>query len=204
MTTKNKKGMLIIISGPSGCGKGTVVEQLLRRNPNFFLSVSATTREPREGEEDGVHYHFLSRDCFEKLLEVDGMLEYAEYCGNFYGTLRETVVKRCKEGKDVILEIEVQGALQVMEEYPGAISIFILPPSLDELKKRLTGRQTENPQAIRNRLAKAKQEMNFAGQYDYIVTNEYVPETVAQIESIITAEKLSAKRQRFLIGSLLS
>ena len=190
------KGLLVIFSGPSGCGKGTVLKELLQHDDSVYLSVSATTRSPREGEQHGVHYYFLSKEEFERLIQENGMLEYASYCGNYYGTPRAAVEKKLNEGLDVILEIEVQGALQVMEHCPEAVSIFILPPSVEELEKRLFGRQTEDIETISKRLLKAKEEMTFAEKYDYVVVNNAVLETANQIEAILTAEKFKQKRMK--------
>ncbi len=200
---RNKEGLLIVLSGPSGCGKGTVIRELMQDHPNLFYSVSATTRQPRPGEEDGVHYYFLKKEQFEELIASDGMLEYANYCGNYYGTPRAAVEEQCKAGKDVILEIEVQGAMQVREKCPDAVFLFILPPSAEELARRLTDRQTEDPQTVQNRLVKAKEEMAMAGSYDYIVVNDVVSETAAQIEAILTAEKFSRKRMQPVLDEIL-
>ena len=200
---RNKEGLLIVLSGPSGCGKGTVIRELMQDHPNLFYSVSATTRQPRPGEEDGVHYYFLKKEQFEELIASDGMLEYANYCGNYYGTPRAAVEEQCKAGKDVILEIEVQGAMQVREKCPDAVFLFILPPSAEELARRLTDRRTEDPQTVQNRLVKAKEEMAMAGSYDYIVVNDVVSETAAQIEAILTAEKFSRKRMQPVLDEIL-
>lgn len=201
---KNKQGLLYVLSGPSGCGKGTVVRELLDRNENIFLSISATTRSPRNGEIDGQHYYFLSKEQFEEQLAADGMLEHANYCGNYYGTPKEAVVRRCQEGKDVILEIEVQGALQVKKKYPEAILIFILPPSLEELSRRLIDRNTEDAETVYKRLAKSTEEMKYAAEYDYTVVNDTVSEAAHQILSIMEAEKLRSKRMRSVIDNIIT
>lgn len=203
-TMRNKNGLLIVLSGPSGCGKGTVIRELMQEQPDLFYSVSATTRLPRPGEADGVHYHFLQKEQFEDLIAADGMLEYANYCGNYYGTPRAKVEEQCRCGNDVILEIEVQGALQIREKCPDAVFLFILPPSVEELARRLTDRQTEDAQTVLNRLNKAKEEMALAGNYDYIVVNDTVAETAAQIQAIITAEKFSRKRMQPVLDEILS
>ena len=200
---RNREGLLVVLSGPSGCGKGTVIRELMQGHPNLFYSVSATTRQPRPGEEDGVHYYFLKKEQFEELIASDGMLEYANYCGNYYGTPRAAVEEQCKAGKDVILEIEVQGAMQVREKCPDAVFLFVLPPSAEELARRLTDRRTEDPQTVHNRLVKAKEEMAMAGSYDYIVVNDIVSETAAQIEAILTAEKFSRKRMQPVLDEIL-
>lgn len=196
---KQKKGLLLVVSGPSGCGKGTILKELLADTDRVFLSTSATTRSPRPGEVDGTHYYFLSQEQFKTEIKQDGMLEYANYCGNYYGTPKQPVFDRLENGEDVILEIEVQGAMQVIEKYHEAVSIFVMPPSLQELERRLTDRQTEDSETIRRRLNTARQEMNSASKYNYIVVNDTVSEAAKDMEAIIRAEKSSAKRmQAFL------
>ena len=184
-----KKGLLLVLSGPSGCGKGTVLKELLATEENIFLSVSATTRSPRPGEENGTHYFFLSKEEFEGEIARDGMLEHACYCGNYYGTPKKPVFERCEKGQHVILEIEVQGAKQVINSQPEAVSIFIMPPSLAELERRLVDRQTEDEETVRRRLATAVEEMKQAKDYDYIVVNNTVAEAVKDIAAIIRAEQ---------------
>jgi guanylate kinase len=190
----NKKGLLLVLSGPSGCGKGTVLKELMAHEPNLFLSVSATTRSPRPGEENGVHYYFLSKDEFETEISRDGMLEHACYCNNYYGTPKKPVYDRCEKGEDVILEIEVQGAMQVLQKEEQAVSVFIMPPSMEELRRRLTDRQTEDAQTVMSRLETAKEEMKLAPQYDYIVVNHMVEEAAKELAAIIRAEKCKADR----------
>ena len=195
----SKKGLLIVLSGPSGSGKGTVLRELLKEEENIFLSVSATTRSPRPGEENGVHYFFLSREEFEAEIANDGMLEHACYCENYYGTPKKPVFDRCDNGQDVILEIEVQGAMQVLEKQKEAVSIFIMPPSLTELRERLIGRQTEDMETVERRLATALEEMKYAKRYDYIVVNDSIQEAVKDIKAILQAEKLkSGRMEEFL------
>lgn len=196
----NKKGLLLILSGPSGCGKGTVLKELLAAEPNIFYSVSVTTRAPRPGEEDGVNYFFLSKEEFDREVSQDGMLEYACYCGNCYGTPKKPVFDRLERGEHVILEIEVQGAKQVMESCTEAVSIFIMPPSLAELERRLVDRQTEDEEAVKRRLAAAVDEMNLAKDYDYVVVNDKVSEAVKDIAAIIRAEQNRSCRMSELIG----
>ena len=200
---RNKQGLLYVISGPSGCGKGTVVRELLDRNENIFLSVSATTRSPRDGEVHGQHYYFLSKEQFEERIAADGMLEHASYCGNYYGTPKDAVMQMCRDGKDVILEIEVQGALQIKKKCPEAVLIFILPPSLEELSRRLIDRNTEDMDTVYKRLSKSTEEMQYAKDYDYTVVNDTVSETVDQIVSIMEAEKFRSKRMIPIIDDIL-
>lgn len=186
------KGLLIVVSGPSGCGKGTMLAEILKSD-KFFYSVSATTRSPRPGEIDGVNYYFHSRESFEKLINEDGMLEYAEFCGNYYGTPRKPVEDMLAEGKHVILEIEVQGAMKVMEKCPEAIFVFILPPSLKELRRRLHKRGTETEEVIEKRLSEAAGEIRQAYRYDYTVINGELSAAVDDLKAIIRAEELNAE-----------
>lgn len=184
-----QKGLLLVVSGPSGCGKGTVLKEV-RKKQDLYYSVSMTTRDPREGEVDGVHYHFVSKAQFERLIAQNGVLEHAEYCGNYYGTPREAVETMRNEGKDVILEIEVVGAEQVRQNCPDAVLIFIAPPSLIELERRLRGRGTEKEEVIQQRIAEAVREMKCAVNYDYLVVNDKVETAAADILQIIAAEQI--------------
>ena len=183
-----KKGKLIIISGPSGVGKGTVVKALMEQNPQMKLSVSATTRAKRPNEIDGVHYYFISHEAFEKMIAQNRFLEYAQYVGNRYGTPEEPVNKMLDAGYDVILEIEVQGALQVCTKRPETVRIFIAPPSWDELERRLTSRGTDSADKIQKRLLRAKAELRTADVYDYFVINDSVERAVREINAIMIAE----------------
>ena len=189
----NGQGILLIISGPSGAGKGTVVSKLKEKS-GYSLSISATTRKPRQNEIDGVHYFFKSKEEFEKMIEDKKLLEYADFCGNYYGTPTDFVNKRIENNKTVILEIEIQGALQVKSIYPEAVLIFLTPPSMDELEKRLVGRATETPEKIELRLKRAVEEIDNIDKYDYIVINDSVERAVVDIEHIVNAEKMKAKR----------
>ncbi|MFE4711803.1 guanylate kinase [Bacillus sp. FJAT-27264] len=182
------KGLLIILSGPSGVGKGTVCTALRPKMPELIYSVSATTRSPRAGEEDGVNYFFKSREQFLSMIEADQLLEYAEYVGNYYGTPRDFVERTLESGKDIILEIEVQGALKVKEKFPEGIFVFLLPPSMDELKDRIRGRGTEHPDVINHRMSVAEDEISLMQHYDYAVVNDEIDLACKRIESIIIAE----------------
>lgn len=187
MNTASHKGKLFIISGPSGTGKGTICKGLLD-NPNIRVSISMTTRSPRVGEVHGKHYYFVTRDEFEKTIAEGGLLEYAEVFGNYYGTPKAAVVEKLNQGKDVILEIDVQGALDAKRIYPDSVLIFILPPSLEELRVRIEGRGTETEEAINLRLSKALKEMSYIDEYDYYVVNDIIDDAIARTEAIMMAE----------------
>lgn len=189
-----KEGLLIVISGPAGVGKGTVVGKLLERNPNIKLSISKTTRKPRPGEKEGVNYFFVSRQQFEDDIKNDNLLEYAEYNNNYYGTPKDFVLETLKKGFDVILEIETQGALKVKSTFEDAVLIFILPPSMEELYKRLKKRATETEDEIEARLNIARGEIRLLPKYDYCVVNDDVDKAVEAIEKIIEVEKLRTRR----------
>jgi guanylate kinase len=186
----NKKGLLIVVSGPSGSGKGTLLTRLIKEEENIFFSISATTRKPRESEENKIHYFFITKEEFEEQIEQGNMLEYAEYCGNFYGTPKIEVEKQLNLGKDVLVEIEVEGALQVMKKAPDALFIFIMPPSIEELEKRLIGRGTEPQDVIDKRIEKAKKEITQADKYQYIVVNDDLDRAYNQIKEIIEKNKV--------------
>ena len=180
-------GKTFIISGPSGVGKSTVLKRVLKDRDDLYFSISATTRDPREGEVNGVHYHFISKDQFRQMIDEDAFLEYAEYVGNFYGTPKKYVDEAMEQGKDVILDIEVQGATQVYGKRPDTIRIFIAPPSWEALEKRLIGRGTDSPEKVQKRLARAKEEVLSAGAYDYFVVNDSVENAVQEINAIMLA-----------------
>ena len=188
-----KEGMLVIISGPSGAGKGTVVTELIKTG-EFSLSISATTRKPRPGEIDGTHYYFYDKETFETMQKKNQLLEWAEFCGNYYGTSRKYVEKQMAEGKNVILEIEVQGALQIKELYPECVLVFLIPPNLEELGRRLIKRGTEDKQTINRRIHRALEEMEFILQYDYIVINETIQKATEDICAIVKAESMKSSR----------
>lgn len=183
-----RKGKTFIISGPSGVGKSTVLKELLRDRDDLYFSISATTRTIRKGEVDGVHYHFIGVEQFQKMIYEDAFLEYAEYVGNFYGTPKKYVDEAMAAGKDVILDIEIQGALQVCNKRPEVVRIFIAPPSWSALEKRLVGRGTDSEERIQKRLVRAKVELQNANTYDYFVINDKVENAVREINAIMIAE----------------
>lgn len=183
-----KRGLLVVISGPAGTGKGTVVKELVQ-NGCAELSVSATTRAPREGEENGIHYHFLSKEQFESMIHEDGFLEYAEYCNNYYGSPKKPIQTWLGEGKNVILEIEVEGCQKIKEQNPDCISIFIMPPSMEELEKRLRNRGTETEDVIQKRLKRAEEEIEISQKYDYIIVNDTVDKCVSDIRNVLDTEQ---------------
>ncbi len=189
------KGVLFLVSGPSGAGKGTVLQSFLPKHPDMFYSVSATTRAPRPGEIDGKNYFFMSQEAFKKLKDEGGFLESATFCGNSYGTPRKAVMEKLEKGIDVLLEIEVQGALQVMESYPEGVFIFIAPPSMEELRSRLIGRKTEEASVIEKRLTRAEDEMKLAEKYTYVVVNDVAERAAEDLEAILIAEKLRTARR---------
>lgn len=188
------KGLLLVVSAPSGGGKGTILKELFAQDDNLRLSVSATTRAPRPGEEHGKQYYFISREEFESLISQNKMLEHAEYVGNYYGTPRDPVEEWLAAGNDVVLEIEVQGGAQVKKLMPECVSIFILPPSMKVLEDRLRGRGTEAEETVQKRLSTARREIPQAKEYDYIVFNDRLEDAVNDIQSILRAEKLKYSR----------
>ncbi len=195
-------GLLVVISGPSGSGKGTICKRLIDEIENINVSVSATTRKPRVGEIEGKNYFFIDEDEFVRRINNDEFLEHALVYGNYYGTPKKTVLKQIEEGKDIILEIDIQGALKVKENYPKGVFIFILPPSLEELKNRIEGRGTDSKEVIHRRLKSAYDELNYAFQYDYVVLNDEVDYAVEKIKEIISAEKNKSARNQALIKKI--
>ena len=190
----DNKGVLIVISGPSGAGKGTICEALLEKHEEIVLSVSATTRSPRKGEVDGVNYHFLSKETFVSRIKEDDFLEHAQVYGNYYGTPKSDVQKISDSGRDVILEIDIQGALKVKEQSNEGVFIFILPPSMEELKQRIIKRGSETPESLMTRFKSAYKEINYVSKYNYAVVNDTVENAVEKIEGILLAEKCRVDR----------
>lgn len=198
----SNKGIIIVVSGFSGAGKGTIMKELTGRYDRYALSVSATTRDPRPGEVNGREYFFVSNEEFEKLIAEDGLIEHAGYVDHYYGTPRKFVEDKLKEGKDVILEIEIQGALQIKKQYKDAVLLFVMPPSARELKKRLTGRGTESSQVIDERLKRAREEAVGIENYDYIVINDDLDECVTRVHEIIDAAHNAPSRNLDFINTI--
>ncbi len=195
----DKKGILIVVSGFSGAGKGTIMKELLKKYDNYALSVSATTRKPRPGEEEGIAYFFKTTDEFEKMIAKDELIEYAKYVDNYYGTPRMYVTEQLEAGKDVILEIEIQGALKVKEKFPDTLLLFITPPTVSELRRRLVNRGTETMEVIEGRLGRAKEEAEGMDRYDYLIINDKLDECVEEVHRIIEGEhRRSFRNQEFI------
>ena len=182
------QGILVVVSGFSGAGKGTLIKAMLEKHHNYALSISATTRKPREGEMDGREYFFVTRDHFETMIKEEQLIEYAQYVNNYYGTPRQYVFQQMADGKDVILEIEIQGALKIKERFPDALLLFVMPPSADELKRRLVGRGTETMEVIDQRLHRAAEEAAGMTSYDYILINDKVDSCVEAMHQLIQAQ----------------
>lgn len=197
-----KKGIITILSGFSGAGKGTIVKRLVKKYDNYALSISATTRKPRAGEENGREYFFKSVDEFEEMIKNNELIEYASYVKNYYGTPRDYVEGQLSQGKDVILEIELQGAMKVKEQNPEVVLVFVTPPSADELKKRLIGRGTEDMDTINARLKRAVYESEFMDRYDYLLINDDLETCVEELHSIIQSEHNGVKRNIERINSI--
>ena len=191
-----------MVSGFSGAGKGTVMKKLMEEYDNYALSISMTTRKPRPGEEDGREYFFVTKEQFEAKIGQDGLIEYASYCGNYYGTPRAYVEQQLEAGKDVILEIEIQGALKIKEKFPTALLLFVMPPSAQELRKRLVGRGTETQEVIDQRMHRAVEESEGMEQYDYIVINDQLEECVKELHAIIGAAHHTPSRNEELIHKM--
>ncbi len=197
-----QKGVLIVLSGFSGAGKGTLVKALLKKYDEYALSVSMTTRAPREGERDGIEYFFTTRERFEETIVQNGLIEYALYCGNYYGTPKAYVEEQLAAGRNVILEIEIQGALKIKEKFPDSLLIFVTPPSAEELKRRLEERGTETPEVIARRLARASEESEGIEAYDYIVVNDKLEDCVEELHRLVEASRRAPVRSQELINEI--
>lgn len=196
------KGILVVVSGFSGAGKGTLMKKLLQEYDRYALSISMTTRMPREGEADGREYFFVSKEVFEEKIQADGLVEYACYCDNYYGTPKEYVETQLAAGKDVILEIEIQGALKIKEKYPTALLLFVMPPTAEELQRRLVGRGTETQDVIAKRLRRAGEEAKGIEKYDYIVINDKLEECAKELHSMIQAAHHAPYRNEDFIENM--
>ena len=196
---KKTKGQLIVLSGPSGVGKSTVISELLSERKDIYFSVSFTTRSPRVGEEDGVNYNFVSRERFEAMIANNELLEYAQYVGNYYGTSLKLIQDHLEAGTDVLLDIEVQGAAKVRAKCPDAVFIFIVPPSFEELSRRLHRRATDQEEVIQGRLKKAREEYRQIPNYDYLVVNDKVSEAAGEIMAILVAESCRTKNRMNIV-----
>lgn len=193
------KGLLFVVSAPAGCGKDTILGEVFKRTDTVGYAVSATTRKPREGEVNGVHYHFLSREEFQRKIVNGEVLEYAEYCGNYYGTLKKSVDTLISSGKDAILKIEVEGAMNIRKMFPEACLVFILPPSWEVLELRLRSRGTETEEVIAERTKQARTEIAFAKNYDYLIVNDKLEDAINDLMAVFRAEKLKRSRRSELI-----
>lgn len=189
-----KSGLLLVVSGPSGAGKGTICKKLVETNPQIRVSVSATTRKPRVGEVEGINYFFLTKEKFEGMLAEDGFLEYAKVYDNYYGTPQKYVLENLEKGNDVLLEIDIEGALQIKKKFPNGIFIFILPPSMEELKNRIIGRGTESKEDIEKRFGAALEEIKQFVAYDYAVINDDLSRAMDDVKAIIRAERLRVRK----------
>jgi len=197
-----RKGILVVVSGFSGAGKGTLMKNLIKTYDNYALSISMTTRQPRDGEQEGREYFFVSKEAFEEKAGQDGLIEYACYCGNYYGTPKEYVETQLGMGKDVILEIEIQGALKIKKKFPSALLLFVMPPSAEQLKKRLAGSGTETQEVIEKRLHRAVEEAKGIGSYDYIVVNDDLDMCTSELHSIIRAAHSAVARNEEWIENM--
>ena len=198
----DKKGILIVISGFSGAGKGTLVKALIKKYHNYALSVSMTTRKPREGERDGVEYFFTDTEGFEETIRQGGLIEYAQYCGNYYGTPKDYVERQLQAGNNVILEIEIQGALKIKEKFPESLLIFVTPPGAEELKRRLVSRGTESEEVIAKRLARASEESEGIEAYDYIVVTDDLGTCVEEVHQLVEASRRAPVRREAFIEEI--
>ena len=198
----NHQGILVVVSGFSGAGKGTLMKELLKRYDNYALSISATTRAPREGETDGKEYFFVTKEQFEKMRDERKLVEYAQYVNNYYGTPKEYVEQKMAEGKDVILEIEIQGAMKIKEQFQESLLLFVTPPSAEELQKRLVGRGTETADVIAQRLSRAYEESEGMDAYDYIVVNDDLDVCAAEVQKFVEAAKNEPSRRREFIKEI--
>lgn len=196
------KGLLAVVCGPSGVGKGTILKLVKERDEKLRFSVSATTRKPREGEIEGLNYFYISVEEFKEMIKNDELIEWVEYCGNYYGTPQKYIEDSIKDGYNIILELEVEGAANIKNKYPDSISVFIVPPSYNDLKKRIEGRGTENIEAIEKRLDRAKEEVKFINKFDYVIINDSIENTANNLNNILSAEKFKFKRNKNILSQI--
>ena len=199
----SKKGLLIVISAPSGTGKDALIECLSQKSPDIFKSISATTRDMREGEREGIDYYFTDRANFEKLIADEEVVEYTSYCNNYYGSPKAPIMENLEKGRDVVLKIEVEGAMNIRRMFPDSVLIFVLPPSIGELRRRLNKRGTEDNATIEKRMKRTRTEVTYAGEYDYIVVNDELETAADELIDIISTEKLKTFRNHDVIKSIL-
>ncbi|MGI6084376.1 MAG: guanylate kinase [Acetivibrionales bacterium] len=192
-------GLLVVVSGPAGVGKGTIVRKMMENDPKFIYSISATSRMPRATESEGRNYYFKTREQFEEMIKNNELIEWVEYCGNYYGTPKSLICNEMEKGNVVILEIEVDGAINVKRIFPDSVLCFIIPPDFSELEKRLRGRGTDNEESIMNRLARAKEEFKYIEKYDYIILNDSIENAAQRFYNIVRAEQMRTSRNRQLI-----
>ena len=196
------EGLVAVVCGPSGVGKGTILKRVRERNENIRFSVSATTRKPRVGEQEGKNYFFITVDQFKEMIKNDELVEWVEYCGNYYGTPKKYIEESIKSGYDVILEIEVLGAANIKNKFPESVSIFLLPPSYSDLKKRIEGRGTENIETIEKRLNKAKEEVAFINKFDYVIINNEIENTAIYLNNILLSERFKSSRNLDILNQI--
>jgi len=197
-----REGLLVVISGPSGTGKGTLLSKIKQKEDSVKFSVSATTRRPRSGEVDGVNYFFKTHEEFENMIKEGELVEWVKYCDNYYGTPKKCIEDTVKSGFDCLLEIEIEGALNIKTMYPNCVSVFVLPPSFEELRRRIEGRGTEKPEVIEKRMQKALEEMKYVDKYDYVVVNNDLEEAVNSVSCILACEKLKVDRNINILESI--
>jgi guanylate kinase len=200
----NKRGIVLVISGPSGSGKGSILSKIKEEDKKIVYSVSATTRLPRENEIDGLHYHFKTIEQFEKLIKNGEFIEWVSFCGNYYGTPLRQIKDSIDEGKDILLELEVEGAKKIKENIPESVLVFVMPPSYDELKSRISNRGTESKDSLKMRMESALNEIRVAKDYDYVIINDEIEEATKSLNALLLAEKLKVKRNVIFMNSILS
>jgi guanylate kinase len=196
------RGLLAVVCGPSGVGKGTILKLVKERDEKLRFSVSVTTRKPRDGEIEGQNYFYISVDEFKEMIKNDELIEWVEYCGNYYGTPKKYIEDSIKDGYNIILELEVEGAANIKNKYPDSLSVFIVPPSYNDLKRRIEGRGTENIEVIEKRLDRAKEEVKFINNFDYVIVNDNIENTANNLNNILSVEKFKFKRNNNILSEI--